>query len=223
MGLLDRLFGREGRTEVIAPSPSDAARQNLYRFMLDEAVQNAGVPSHFHKVMASGAAVEQLPGAIGEFGRSPTNPIPVNGPGGELAYISRMTLPGGCPIIGHRIGSFNLVDIYETVALDGSRWDLLFFDPYHPRKSGLLPGGYIGSSTPEQFLFATNSIVSSFPVGIPEALDGLTTRLFGGSLRPLALKDAALLSGFIRPTEHARALQALRFQGRTRGPGAAAG
>src|SRR3546814_10801196 len=62
-----------------------------------------------------------LPNGSGPFGFTETNPIPVNGPIGQLAYLSRLETQSGQRILFHRLGAIDKVDVFEAVTFDGSR------------------------------------------------------------------------------------------------------
>jgi hypothetical protein len=182
----------------------------MRNFMLDEATQNSLCPPSHQQFMAQRGAVDEIVGGVGEFGRDIRNPIPVNGFMGELVHISMLALPGGSPIMGHRLGSLNMFDVYEMVALDGSRWDILFFDMYHTGKSKRLPSGYQASLQP--FYFATNDTVPKFPYGMNEAIWELTRRIFGIPFASPQLREEQWFQEFSRPQGHLQNLQALMQQ-----------
>lgn len=208
MGLFDKLRGGSDKRA------SDAAFEKIYKLLTDEATQNAAYPPQLQQLMAQGGGVDQLPGATGDFGRAATNPVPVNGPLGELVYLSNLLTTSGTQVIGHRLGSVSRLDVYEVVALDGSRWDLLFFDPYFTRKSRRLPTGYRASASPQRFLFTTNYAVPGFPIGIYEAMRECTQRIIGIGMVAPQLRDESLVVALSRPASHAAALGALRLEGR---------
>jgi len=207
MGLLDRLRrGSENRA-------ADAAFEKIYKLMTDEDTQNAAYPPELQQLMAAAGGVDHVPGATGDFGRAATNPVPVNGPLGELVYISNLVTIAGTQVIGHRLGSVSRRDVYEVVALDGSRWDLLFFDPYFTRKARKLPTGYKGSASPQRFLLATNYTVRRFPLGISEAMRECTQRIVGIAMVAPQLRDEGAFAAFSPPPSHAAARRALRLEG----------
>lgn len=117
----------------------------------------------------------------GPFG-STSNPIPVNGPRGEIKYLAKLRSLSGTPVFFHRIGSFestlveNPIDGYEIVSTDGKNWNTIYFDMYHPRRSNFAPGGYILKpykvSLGEDPLlgFGVNFRVNNFPKELPEAI-----------------------------------------------------
>jgi len=212
MGFFDRLFGKGAkRSQSDLPPEIEAIFKKIHNFMVDEDTQNSNYPPELQQLMVVGGGVDEVPGAAGEFGRDIQNPIPVNGPIGELIYISMMSLPGGCAIMGHRLGSMEGIDIFETVSLDGSRWDILFFDMYHTRKSKRLPSGY--KAYFQRFLLATNKWVPTFPCDMYEAMRECTERIIGRSLVYPQLRDERLFQGFSRPTHHLQGLEVLRLCG----------
>ena len=90
---------------------------------------------------------EEVPNGYGDFGTSVTNPIPVNGPLGEVVYLNRLRSRSGAAFLYHRLGSFDTplytrkIDAYELVAADASEWLTLYFDMYHLRRSTKAPSG----------------------------------------------------------------------------------
>ncbi len=129
-----------------------------------------------------GVSCDKLPKATGNFG-SITNPIPVNGPLGEIKYLGKLRGKTGHAVFFHRIGSTtstatdNPVDIFELVCQDGTQWNKLYFDLYHPRRSNLAPEGYnlmplnnkLKKDAP--FAYGVPSVVSNFPFDLPKKLD----------------------------------------------------
>lgn len=207
MGLFDKLFRSTERREA------DAVFEKVYRLMADESAQNAIYPSELQQLLAAGGGIDQQSGASGDFGRDVANPVPVNGPLGELIYLSNLLLPNGAQMIGHRLGSMARQDVYEVVSLDGSKWDLLFFDPYHSRKSRRLPSGYKSGTSPERFLLATNYYVNSFPLGMGAAMRKCTERIIGVPLVAPQLRDESGLLALSRPPSHVGLLHGLRLEG----------
>ncbi len=139
-----------------------------------------------------GVDCDQIQGAYGEFG-SLTNPIPVNGAMGEIKYLGKLRGQTGSALFFHRLGSTispvcqHLVDIYETVCLDGTQWKELHFHFYHPRRSNTAPPGY--SLTPYNkslkvdipCAFGVNFSVRDFPYGLPDALIDFYGEGLGGT------------------------------------------
>ena len=164
MGLFDNLFGRQKRGLDFPPEVAKIFAK-IEHILIDDNAQNAALPDELRKVIEAGPAVDELPGAKGDFGRCVTNPVPVNGPVGELAYLSRLVTPSGAGFFGHRLGHIGRVDVYEIVSIDGRIWDVNFLNFYHPRKSCKAPSGYRLSNVGERptFITCTNFRVDGFP------------------------------------------------------------
>jgi hypothetical protein len=113
--------------------------EKVIRFLDDEAAQNNALPENLRNGLLQNAACDQIPNGFGEFGRTVTNPRPVNGPVGELLYLSRLERYDGVPIAFHRLGAHGNVDIFETVSENGRHWDLICLSLYYPRKSRACP------------------------------------------------------------------------------------
>jgi len=94
------------------------------------------------------SSVDELPGATGSFGLSPTNPIPANGPIGESVYIFRLRGKSNKPFWYQRLGSFDSnifsrrIDVYEILSTDGQEWAILYFSMRHVRRSTKAPEGF---------------------------------------------------------------------------------
>ena len=114
----------------------------------DENVQNDLSPS-FAESVKGAPALDRIPGGSGDFGLRVTNPIPVNGPVGECAYLSRLETLSGERLLFHRLGADNGIDVFEAVTFSGLSWHILFLDMYHPRRSRLAPKGFrLGDAKP---------------------------------------------------------------------------
>lgn len=133
--MFNRLFGRKSSTQ----KQVDEIFGKLSSFLADEARQNATLSDEVRAVLETGPAVDKILGAVGEFGRDPRNPIPVNGPIGEVLYLSSLVSERGDFLFAHRLGSQNKIDVFETVTADGENWDLLYLSLYHPRRSRIAP------------------------------------------------------------------------------------
>lgn len=106
-------------------------------------------PEQLSKQCLEGLDCDQILNAKGSFGQEVTNPIPVNGPLGEIKYVGRLgTKKKGIGYIFHRLGSITMatlqgpVDVFEVVSTDGKEWDVLYIHMYHPRRSTKVPEGY---------------------------------------------------------------------------------
>jgi hypothetical protein len=144
MGLLSKLLGREDKANAALQNAMEA----ILRIIDDEQFQNELLPN---PLMMAGAAVDRLPNGRGAFGFEAGNPIPVNGPIGELAYLSRLETVQGERLLFHRIGAVGTTDVFEAVTFSGSGWYVFFVDMYHPRRSRLAPDGFRIANEPRQF------------------------------------------------------------------------
>ncbi|MBX3120526.1 MAG: hypothetical protein KF784_15815 [Fimbriimonadaceae bacterium] len=128
---------------------------------------------------------DMLPDAYGPFG-SITNPIPTNGVVGEIIYLNRLRTDTGQLFFYHRPGSCSSdvstypVDGFELCSIDGKIGRTLWFSPYHPRRSTLVPEDLRWKPFPkkevEQLLtrlpgFGTNHRVHDFPYGLPPVVE----------------------------------------------------
>lgn len=137
MSFLSNLFG--GKKE------DNALREifeKIRRLLEDEEYQLGLVNPVIREMIASRPAYDRDPNGTGPFGFCETNPIPVNGPIGELAYLSKLETQQGERILFHRIGAINTIDVFEAVAFSGREWFIFFLEFYHPRKSRITPEGF---------------------------------------------------------------------------------
>src|SRR5262249_40522622 len=106
-----------GRPHGVSTEVKDVFKK-LHRLMENEKAQNERLPEPYRSQVLRGVDCDEIAGAVGEFGRDPRNPIPVNGPLGELTYLSSLRTVDSQLIMFHRLGSTSNVDIYEMVSLD---------------------------------------------------------------------------------------------------------
>jgi hypothetical protein len=194
-------------------APSDRTRESpevnagykkLHRLMDNEKAQIERLPEPLRSEVRSGADCDEIAGAVGEFGVDPRNPIPVNGPLGAMIYLSNLRTGTSQQIMFHRLGSVSRVDIYETVSLDGTRWDFLFLHLYHPRKSRRPPSGYqiVTDAERNRLLLGTNEFLTAFPNQLSDVIANTSERLFGFRTRPPQVREAVRRAIFARPTDH---------------------
>src|SRR6476469_7244258 len=100
--------------------------EELKQFWDDDSIQNNAYPEDDRALLEQNAACDQIPASFGKFGRALTNPIPVNGPIGEVLYLSRLQTENGNAIAFHRLGAIETVDVFEILSEDGSYWDILY-------------------------------------------------------------------------------------------------
>ena len=159
--------------EALGPDPSPKVVMKLfsrsYRILNDVELQNADYPPMMFAEFDDGAQTpDELPGAVGEFGRCADNPIPTS------RVLDAM------------------VDIFELVSVDGTRYDRLYLDMYHLGQSQKAPEGYrlIGELTG----ITGTSIGSSrdFPLHIGQDAFEYACSIFGAPVVSSTLKDMDL-------------------------------
>ena len=101
------------------------------------------------------------------------------------------------------------VDVYEVVSFDGSCWDILYFDMYHPRKSCRLPAGF--QLEVDGFVLAVNHKLADFPRGIREAISLCTKSFLRVPLVSPKFHDESLVGRLSRPQKQANAISSLRL------------
>lgn len=188
-----------------APDPElEKILRKIQNFLESDAMQNATLPDQVKALVVGGINCDKIPGAHGDFGRVPTNPIPVNGPMGQVLYLSRLrTSDTKKPIMFHRAGSTTVgegsVDMYEVLSTDNRVREYLYLSLYHPRKSTLAPSGYIlqkafDAGNP---MFGVNFMVDQFPqeldlrirdmqraLGMPLPVNDVRMYLYGNKIGP---------------------------------------
>lgn len=137
MGFLSKLFGENKEEKALRE-----ALGHIHRIIDDEEFQLELVHPAMKAMLESAPAYDKDPNGTGPFGFTETNPIPVNGPIGQLAYLSKLETARGERILFHRIGAVDKIDVFEAVTFSGSEWFILFVDLYHPRRSRITPDGF---------------------------------------------------------------------------------
>jgi len=165
----------------------------------------------------NGLDCDQLLNGQGSFG-SLENPIPVNGSIGEIKYLVKLRGNTGEPLMFHRIGSMgssvvkNPVDCYEVVCMDGTQWNHLHFDRYHPRRSNLCPPGYtlvlfnksLDMDIP--YGFGCNTLASDFPYSLSDAIISLYGESPGRAFAR-RIDERLQVYSFTRPTKTKQAVK----------------
>ncbi len=146
MGFLSNLFGGSKQDKAIRQ-----AFAHIKRVLEDEEFQLELAHPALKDLIKNCPSYDKDPNGSGPFGYSENNPIPVNGPVGQLAYLSRLETVKGERILFHRIGAINKIDVFEGVTFSGSDWFIFFVDFYHPRRSRALPDGFRFTSEVPQF------------------------------------------------------------------------
>src|SRR5438128_255857 len=130
MGFLSNLFGSNQEDKSLRE-----VFGKIQRVLEDEQFQLEMIHPTMKAMIESCAVYDRDPNGTGPFGFSEKNPIPVNGPIGQLAYLSKLETVNGERILFHRIGAIRAIDVFEAVTFSGREWFLLFIDLYHPRRS----------------------------------------------------------------------------------------
>lgn len=146
MGFLSNLFGGNKEDKALRE-----ALAHIHRILDDEKFQLELVHPAMRSMLESAPAYDKDPNGTGPFGFTETNPIPVNGPIGQLAYLSKLETQSGHRILFHRLGAIGKVDVFEAVSFNGAEWFILFVDLYHPRRSRLTPDGLAFTKDVAQF------------------------------------------------------------------------
>ena len=146
MGFLSNLFGGNKEDKALRD-----AMAHIHRILDDEQFQLELVHPAMKSMLESAPAYDRDPNGTGPFGFIETNPIPVNGPIGQLAYLSRLETQSGQRILFHRLGAIGTVDVFEAVSFNGAEWFIFFIDLYHPRRSRLTPDGFRFTNDVAQF------------------------------------------------------------------------
>ncbi|RLA43041.1 MAG: hypothetical protein DRR42_22405 [Gammaproteobacteria bacterium] len=137
MGFISKLFGGSKEDKALRE-----VFEKIRRILEDEELQLEMINPAMKAMIESRPAYDRDPNGTGPFGFSEANPIPVNGPIGQLAYLSKLETDRGERILFHRIGAVDTIDVFEAVTFSGSEWFILFVDLYHPRRSRLTPDGF---------------------------------------------------------------------------------
>src|SRR6516225_7484604 len=153
MSLLSKLFGKGDDPPKGAQLDPEVGKifEKIEQLLRDDDAQLELVDPEIREIFKRAPFYDKSPDGSGPFGLCTTNPIPTNGPVGELAYLSRLITSDGERILFHRIGAAEKIDIYEAVTFSGSRWFLFYLDMYHPKKSRLAPAGFVLSKEGCQF------------------------------------------------------------------------
>ena len=91
--------------------------------------------------------VEMVVGASGRFGYDPTNPIAVNGPQGQIDYLTCLECRCHHRFLFHRCGSMDpgpdghIIDRFELVCTRQTCHIKLYMDMYHVAPTTLVPEG----------------------------------------------------------------------------------
>ncbi|MFC3101685.1 hypothetical protein [Altererythrobacter lauratis] len=194
MKFLSRLFGRGEDPQI------QAAIAKIKMIQDNEQAQNMMLNDYMLAEIAKNPECDVIPGSEGKFGYSPSNPIPVNGAIGELAYLSKLRTLNGERLFFHRIGSVaNAIDKFEAVTFSGSEWFVLYLNMYFPRRSRQAPEGLTLSSEPCCFTGFTQRC-ENFPLDFIDVKVANSGNGLNAAYAPISLVQPYLENGtFDRP------------------------
>lgn len=181
----------------------EAIFAKLHNFLLDERAQIERLPQELQKRINANLPCDSVPKAEGPFGKCITNPIPANGPLGQVLYLSALRI-NRSPVLFHRLGSFSEIDIFEIASIDGVVWDILFMSLYFPRRSRKAPQGYSldeSAITSAQF-FGTTTRVEPFPHDLYDAIRTFSINWIGLPLPNRLVREAISSVKFAPPETH---------------------
>jgi len=216
LGFLSKLFGKsDGRPKGARLDPQlTRIFQETERLLEDDDAQLELLHPELREALKRAPYYNKDPNGTGPFGLCKTNPIPVNGPIGELAYLSRLLTIGGERLLFHRLGSIDEIDVYEAVTFSGGQWFIFFLDMYHPRKSTLAPKGFKLSRAGCQFS-GFNKYCNDFPYDFVEARHQEWEHLGPAYMSTQHILDNIRTDVYQRPAAHKAQLQGLRFHRRS--------
>ena len=162
MGILSSLFGGSKEDKALKQ-----VFEQIRRILEDEQFQLEMMHPKMREIIETRPSYDRDPNGSGPFGFSETNPIPVNGPIGELAYLSKLETIRGERVLFHRIGAIDAIDVFEAVTFSGSEWFILFVDFYHPRRSRATPDGFRFTQEVGQFS-GFHKLCQNFPYDFVE-------------------------------------------------------
>ncbi|WP_144641090.1 hypothetical protein [Bordetella genomosp. 13] len=205
MGFLSNLFDGNKEDKALRE-----ALGMIHRIIDDEKYQLELLNPAMKEIIESAPAFNKDPNGTGPFGFIETNPIPVNGPIGQLAYLSKLETQSGQRILFHRLGAMGTVDVFEAVSFNGREWFILFADLYHSRRSRLTPDGFRFTKDVGQFSGFTN-FCEDFPYDFIEKKGSM--RDSGLSMAYIAISkvsDQIQNRVFTRPLAHKAKLELMK-------------
>ena len=194
MKFLSRLFERGKNAQI------QAAIAKIKMIQDNEHAQNMMLNDFTLAEIAKNYECDSIPGSEGNFGYSPSNPIPVNGAIGELAYLSKLRTLNGERLFFHRVGSVeNAIDKFEAVTFSGSQWFVLYLKMYFPRRSRQAPEGFTLSTEPCSFTGFTQRC-ANFPLDFVEVKVANSGNGLNAAYAPISFVQPYLENGtFDRP------------------------
>ena len=189
MKFLSELFGGGQNAQI------QAAIAKIKMIQNDEHTQNMMLNDFMLTEIAKNSECDIIPGSVGKFGYSPSNPIPVNGAIGELAYLSKLRTLDGERLFFHRVGSVaNATDLFEAVTFSGSEWFDLYLKMYFPRRSRQAPEGFTLSCETCCFTGFTQ-LCANFPLDFVEVKAATSGKGLNAAYAPNSLVQPYLKNG----------------------------
>jgi hypothetical protein len=189
MKFLANLFGIGQKSQI------QDAISKIKMIQDDEHAQNMMLNDYMRAEIAKNSECDVIPGSEGEFGFSPSNPIPVNGPLGQLAYLSKLRTQSGERLFFHRIGSVgNATDKFEAVTFSGAEWFTFYLKMYFPRRSRRAPEGFTLSNDPCCFTGFTHHC-ANFPLDFIDVKIASTQNGLNAAYAPISLVKSYLENG----------------------------
>lgn len=119
--------------------------------------------------------------ASGDYGKSATNPIPVETIHSELRFLRELTFSDGSKPVFRRIGSVMcpispfLLDQYEVTGTDHRPPEYLFFHPYTRERPWMAPDGYVHTPDTSNSAYSvaiSMSKIAKYQSGLEDILRG---------------------------------------------------
>lgn len=161
MGFFDALLKSD-----INRTRSEKMYDDALKLFNSPALQNETLEPELKMQVEQGEDCDIISNASGRFGHDIENPIPVNGPLGELTYLSRLRLRDtGSMVFFHKVDTIGRIDKFELINVSGKYVDYLYVDMYHPRASRRYPEGY---TLEKEAVFprGVTTTVPDFPAGL---------------------------------------------------------
>lgn len=127
------------------------SKEDIVKAMIEDIRVNgkSSVASQLAMSMGIGGPTsDTMPGAYGEFGKTKTNPIPVEGISSIDSYLKKLSRTDGGKISWNRIGSTGseningMIDIYEIFNDSKTLIDTLYICAYCGKTTNRIPSGY---------------------------------------------------------------------------------
>jgi hypothetical protein len=209
MGFFTKIFGKKDENDVLRD-----AFAHINKIIDDENFQNESLGAG-RDLIINEPSFDVNPAGYGPFGFTETNPIPVNGPLGELSYLSRIETLDGDRLMFHRLGPIKLknpigkthhVDVYEAVSINGNQWFVFYLDFYHPKRSRALPKGFQFTKEIPQFS-GFNRISHDFPNNFVETREQEKESGLSFAFMPMSKVMPSINAGiYTRPDSHVECL-----------------